>query len=94
MAITREPIHEEEGGEKQGEKDKEEKERFYYIVKERIVGGRVLRSQAKSGEEKVYLIKTHSDPNFEEWVNANEIKRLHNGRYVLNIGQWFESAAV
>lgn len=48
----------------------------YYISKERLAGGRQLRSQNKSGQIKEYLIKSYTEPEFEKWVTDQDLQKL------------------
>ena len=79
-----------EEGKQKEEKGEEtdDSDQLYFIVKERTSGGRVLRSQTTSGQEKEYLIKSHQDPDFENWISAKEIKKLHDGRLLSNGDIW------
>ena len=65
-----------------------EKEKFYYITKERKIGGRQLRSGEKIGQEKQFLIKSYSDLDFEKWVDEQEIKKLHHDKLLCNFDLW------
>ena len=71
-----------------------ERQKTYYIYKERKTGGRQLRSHSKSGETKEFLIKSYSDPEFEEWVDEIRLERLQNEKLLSNFDQWFESGTV
>ena len=71
-----------------------EREKFFYIAKERKIGGKQLRSQAKVGQEIQYLIKSYSDKSFEEWVSKLELNRLKNEGFLCNFDEWFESGKI
>jgi hypothetical protein len=64
-----------------------DRETFYYISKERSVGGRELRSKAKIGQEKEYLIKSYNT-EFEEWVTESELQKLKDDKLLCNIDKW------
>ena len=67
-----------------------EKPKSFYILKERKVGGRQLRSKTVSGQIKQYLIKSYTDIGFEEWVDEKEVRRLYANNVLHNFGQWFK----
>ena len=88
LAITQEPNLEEGKQKEEKGEETDDSDQLYFIVKERTSGGRVLRSQTTSGQEKEYLIKSHQDPDFENWISAKEIKKLHDGRLLSNGDIW------
>ena len=67
-----------------------ERPRSFYILKERKVGGRQLRSQKLSGQTYQYLIKSYTNPDFEDWVDETEVRRLEKNNVLHNFGQWFK----
>ena len=64
--------------------------RSFYILKERKIGGRQLRSKNLSGQTHQYLIKSYTDPDFEEWVDEAEVRRLEKNNVLYNFGQWIK----
>ena len=67
-----------------------ERPRSFYILKERKIGGRQLRSQNLSGQTHQYLIKSYTDPDFQDWVDEAEVRRLEKNNVLHNYGQWFK----
>ena len=66
----------------------------YFVQKERVVGGRELRSKVKSGQVKEFLIKSYIDPEFEEWVDNKGLQKLKNEKLLCDTSIGVESTSL
>ena len=66
-------------------------EKIYFIVEVRSVGDKTLRSGVISSGKKEYLIKSHLDKDYQEWVNETVLNELEDGKLLSNFDKWCKS---
>ena len=67
------------------ESEKTQDKQYYFIVKKRPFVGREIRaSRSRVGQQYKYQIRSHSDPDWEEWLSEKQLAKLNNEKLLSN----------